>query len=137
MELSKLSIIIPRENENKIQNNKNKVKYSFIATNKGWESVFFEDMSKEKILEKVIDLLYDAKDNLEFAIERRNFSRRVEKKYLSISDTVILGLNLLPYVNRESYTDTEHQLLNNIAKIQREVLNLYNSYHTLKKVWFN
>jgi hypothetical protein len=136
-----LKIIIPNNTYNTYNtyNRNTKKRYidTFIGTNKEWESLFFDEMSKEDILKKVISLLYDAEDHLELQIKYRNFSRYVERKYLSISDSVILGLNLLPCVNTKSYTQEEIRLLDEIAKIQKRVLSLYNYFRELKKVWFN
>jgi hypothetical protein len=134
-----ISVIIPTNIIINHNHKKKKVKYldSFIGTNKVWESTFFEGMTKETILEKVLNLLDEAKDYLSVCVYKRQFSRHVERKYLSISDTVILGLNSLSRVNNSPYTEIEHKLLNNITNIQREVINLYHNYHALKRVWFN
>lgn len=107
-----------------------------INTNKEWESTIFEDLSKEDILNKILKMLEYSEKELNIAIYNRNFSKEIEYIQRNVEYTVIMGLNMLPSVNKNPYTVIELKLLNKLCKKQKDVNKLNNYFQKYKKMWF-
>lgn len=144
--ISSLSIVIPN-NPNDIIHIKKKEnsldildipknKKNDIITNKEWESTIFEDLSKEDILNKILNMLEYSEKELNIAIYNRNFSKEIEYIQRNVEYTVVMGLNTLPSVNKNPYTVFELKLLNKLCKKQKDVNKLNNYFQTYKKLWF-
>lgn len=104
-----------------------------------WRSAIFDKVSSEEILADILYRQECLKTHIKIGIKTRDFSRKFEKYWNALKDTLTLGIK--SYRDSKMYsknkTYNESFILYKIGKISESIEYFTNLYFHTKNIWLN
>jgi len=141
-----ISIIIPHRHNQSLNDDSSSHLYSYekyviydphINDCDEWKSAMFHSLSSEQILDDILYRQECLKTHIKFGIASRDFSRKFQKYWNALKDTLTLGIK--SYRNTkmvDTYkTQIERDVLSKIGRMSESIEYFTDLYFHTKRIW--